>query len=290
MKGINTVRTVKEDNVTRPKIGIALSGGSALGYAHIGVLQALLDNGIDIDYVAGTSMGAIIGAMFVTGSDMEQIAESACKWRLLKFSDMTLNKSGMFSGKHFLHILKQYVPSIDIKDTKIPFKCVSADLLTGKQYVWEEGCLLTAVRSSMSVPGVFVPVKHGDMWLVDGGVVNNLPDDIVRDMGADIVLSFDAIGGYRISKPPKTAVRAMMTASYIMQSRMIDLKKSSSDIIVSMAQYNDKKFSFNKKNVKDIIKQGYNKTIEAMPEIKKIIERHSRNGKVMKPLVKNKPE
>lgn len=276
--------------MNRPKIGVALSGGSALGYAHIGVLKALTENGIDIDYIAGTSMGAIVGSMFVTGADMKDIEDKVCKWKLLKFSDMTLNRHGMFSGKYFLKTLKQYIPNIDIKDTKIPFRCVSADLLTGEQYVWESGSLLTAVRSSMSIPGVFVPVKKGNMWLVDGGVVNNLPDDVVRDMGADVVLSFDAIGGYRISKPPKTAIRAMMTASYIMQSKMIDLRKSNSDIIVSMAQYNDKKFSFRRENIKDIIKCGYDKTIEAMPEIKKIIAKHSRDGKIMKPLVKNKPE
>ena len=256
----------------RPKIGIALSGGGALGYAHIGVLQALQDSGIDIDFVAGTSMGAIVGAAFVTGVKLLDMTKIARKIRSIRFVDMNLNPLGLSAGRNVSRILKSVLPDIQIEKTKIPFICVAADILTGEEYLWKKGSLITAVRSSMSVPGIFVPVRLEDKMLVDGGVVNNLPDDVVRNMGADIVLSFDAIGGYKISKPPKTFMRAFLNAAFIMQNQMIKFKPSSSDIVVSMGQCNNKQLSFDSEDVKEIIQNGYDKTFEVMPKIIKIIE------------------
>ncbi len=260
----------------RPKIGIALSGGGALGYAHIGVLQALQDSGIDIDYVSGTSMGAIIGAGYVTGIDIMDMTRFARSMRAIRFLDLNLNPLGLSAGRNVSRIFKKILPDIQIEDTKIPFKCVAADILTGKEYVWEKGSLLTAIRSSMSVPGIFVPVNHEGMKLVDGGIVNNLPDDIVKGMGADIVLSFDAMGGYKISKPPKTFIRAFLNAFFVMQHQMIKFKKSCSDIVVNMGQCNNKQLSFEQETVKEIIQNGYDKTLEMMPKIKKIIENYSK--------------
>lgn len=261
----------KKEKVLQPKIGVALSGGGALGYAHIGVLQALQDSGIDIDYIAGTSMGAIIGAAYVTGVNLLDMTKLARKIRTIRFVDANLNPIGLFAGRNVTRIFKKHLPDINIEETKIPFRCIAADILTGEEYIWKKGSLLTAVRSSMSVPGVFVPVKLDGKMLVDGGVVNNLPDDVVKDMGADIVLSFDALGGYKISKPPKTFLRAFINAAFMMQNQMIKLKQSSSDIIIRMEQCNNKQILFDQKNVKDIIQTGYDKTLEAMPKIKNII-------------------
>jgi NTE family protein len=223
----------------RIRIGLALSGGGARGGAHVGVLKALEELNIPIDYIAGTSMGAIIGGFYAAGysaAEIERILNEMDWDRALSDSpdrsDRTMRKKeveadflipyrvgynngrfqaplGAIQGQHLDQVLQRIVqPVARIKSFEllpIPFRAVATDLVTGEEVVLSGGSLADALRASMSVPGVFAPVRIGDNILVDGGMSNNLPVSVVRDMGADAVIAVD-ISSQLLSEEQLTSV------------------------------------------------------------------------------------
>jgi NTE family protein len=207
---------------SRPKIGIALEGGGALGLAHIGVLQWFEDHHIPVDYIAGTSMGGLVGGLYATGKsprELEQIV-AAQSWDVIiggktPYEDLSYRRkedsrdyptfiqfglkkgfslpAGLNAGHQIsLLIDRETLPYAELKsfdDLPIPYRCVATDLVTGQEVVFGDGSLPLAMRATMSIPGVFKPVRNGDQVLVDGGLIGNLPSDVVRKMGADIVIA-----------------------------------------------------------------------------------------------------
>lgn len=209
----------------RPKIGLALSGGGARGGAHIGVLKKLEELNVPIDYIAGTSMGAIVGALYAAGYTPDEIETMVrdADWRSA-FTDRparrdeTMRKKeldrellipyrvgfnngsfqfpmGAVEGQHLDQMFHRFLlPVANVRnfdDLRVPFRAVATDLETGDEIVLSEGSLADAIRASMSVPGFFAPVPHQDRLLVDGGMANNLPVSVAREMGADIVIAVD---------------------------------------------------------------------------------------------------
>lgn len=213
----------------RKSVGLVLSGGGAKGAAQLRIIKAIEEAGIPIDYIAGTSIGSIIGGLYAVGYTIEEIEElyTSMNWFdvftdrnardkqlfadkqkddsymfdvMLSTSDISM-PSGIVRGDKFMDQLNelllgyQHIDSFD--NLPIPFACVSYDMNTGSEYVARGGSLSAAIRASMSIPGVFKPVKYRDMVLVDGGVYNNFPVDVVRDMGAEIVIGVDLSDGIR---------------------------------------------------------------------------------------------
>ncbi len=209
-------------NKNRPKIGLVLSGGGARGLAHIGVLRALEQKKIPIDYIAGTSIGSIIGGLYATGmstDDLEWIVKSIDWDRVFRptadrkkqqysakqadksyFVDLELGLSksgpksakGFVGGQQLMLELQRIVGSIktqNFDDYPIPFRAVATDLNTAEPYIIDHGNLAMAMRASMAVPLVFGPINHQGRFLADGGILNNLPVDVARQMGADIIIA-----------------------------------------------------------------------------------------------------
>jgi NTE family protein len=206
----------------RPRIGVALEGGGALGLAHIGVLEWFEEHHIPVDYVAGTSMGGLVGGFYATGmspAEMKKLIEGV-DWKEVisdatPFEDLSYRRkedqraypnafilglrdglsipSGLNSGHQIgLLIDRITLPYFNLESFEAlptPFRCVATDLVSGKEVVFEQGSLAEALRSTMSIPGAFKPVFEKDRVLVDGGLVNNLPTDVVKQMGADIVIA-----------------------------------------------------------------------------------------------------
>ncbi len=175
----------------KKKIGLALGSGSARGWAHIGVIEALLSSGYEIEYVAGTSMGALVGAVFAAGK-LDRLKEIVLQldWRqILGFVDITLPRSGLIDGKKVSSFIRKYVHIEDISSLPVKFSAVSTNINTGHEVVICEGDVIEAVRASISVPGIFTPVVKDNAVLVDGGLVNPVPVNVVRDMGAEFVIA-----------------------------------------------------------------------------------------------------
>ncbi len=178
---------------SRPKVGLALGSGSARGLAHIGVIKAIKEAGIQVDYVAGTSVGAVIGAVFASGKiDSLHSAYLGMDWKnIAYFFDVVFPKSGIIDGKKITNFLRDYIPSKRIEELLLPFKAVATALDTGEEVVLDSGDVIDSVRASISVPGIFTPVRRNEQILVDGGLVNPVPVSVVRAMGADIVIAVD---------------------------------------------------------------------------------------------------
>jgi NTE family protein len=206
----------------RPTIGVALEGGGALGEAHIGVLKWFEEHHIPIDYLAGTSMGGLVGGLYATGKSTDQLRDllNSANWDILlggetPYANLSFRRKedarditssiqiglkggptlppGLNSGQAVtLLINHQTLPYSTIRsfdDLPIPFRCVSTELVSGNAYVFSRGSLSEAMRATMSIPGVFAPVRRDNQIFVDGGLVDNLPTDVVRKMGADVVIA-----------------------------------------------------------------------------------------------------
>ena len=253
----------------RPKIALVLSGGGALGFAHAGVIDVLQKHRIPIDMIIGTSMGAIIGAAVACGKKISDIENVAEKMKTRHLFDFNLNFKGVFSGKSVLRFLKREIPDINQKNTKIPFYCNAVDLISCKEVILKEGSIIENVRASMSIPGVFAPVKKDDMLLVDGGIINNMAHDVARREGADIVIAVDVISKSTLSKQIKNMVHSSIQSILIMQKELQQSKRKYYNILLQPDLGDKRQYDFNGKINKEIIELG---RVEAESKIQKIKE------------------
>src|SRR5258707_9546170 len=207
---------------SRPKVALVFEGGGALGFAHIGVIEWIEQHHIPVDYVAGTSMGGLVGGLYASGMNAQQISDfmAGIDWTAVlsgqvPFPALSYRRkedrlafpnrlefglkhgvsfpNGLNSGSAVGLLLdEKMLPYYELKsfdDLPIPFRCVATDMTTGKEHVFRDGSLAQAMRATMSIPGVFAPVEHGTQVYSDGGAVNNLPVNVARAMGADIVIA-----------------------------------------------------------------------------------------------------
>lgn len=182
-----------------PRIGLALSGGGARGLAHIGVLKVLERHGIPIDLLAGTSMGGIVAAAYAAGLTPESLEREALKMtsprRLLSLADPTLPRRGLFEGQKIIEYLSDRLGECTFDTLRCPLKLIAVDLESSKAVILDEGRVTDAVRATIALPGLFRPVEREGQLLVDGGLLDNIPADVVREMGADIVIAVDVVAG-----------------------------------------------------------------------------------------------
>jgi len=183
--------------MTSHSIGLALGSGSARGWSHIGVIQALREMGINPDVVSGCSIGALVGGAYTAGylDDLCEWSKTLHKKDVVGFFDVSIMSGGLISGERIMNFFRGHVGDITIESLSIPFAAVATDLGTGREIWLKSGSLLDAVRASISLPGIFSPVRIGDKWLVDGGLLNPVPVSVCRAMGADIVIAVNLNGG-----------------------------------------------------------------------------------------------
>lgn len=182
-----------------PKVGVALSGGGARGLAHIGVLKVLEKEGVPIDLLAGTSMGGVVAAAYAAGRTPDYMEQEALRMtsprRLLSLADPTLPQRGLFEGQKVVSYLTHHLGECTFDSLRCPLSLVAVNLRKAEAVTLNEGRVTEAVRATIALPGLFKPVERDEQLLVDGGLLDNLPADIVRQMGADIVIAVDVIGG-----------------------------------------------------------------------------------------------
>lgn len=175
------------------KIGLALGSGGARGWAHIGAIRALEENGIKIDYLAGTSIGAFVGGIYAVHQlDELEAFVTEIDWKtIISLLDVEFPTRGLLDGDKIYDLIYSHVLDCNLEETNIPFHCVATDLLTQKATILKTGSMVNAVRASISIPGVFTPFNREERYFVDGGVVNPVPVDVVQAMGSDLVIAIN---------------------------------------------------------------------------------------------------
>ena len=170
-------------------IGLALGGGAAKGVAHIGVLKALEDANIEVDYIAGTSVGAMIAALYAFRVDVETIGSLARRLTMSKVTSFKLNKTGFFSTESLRELMLEYVGDVAIEDAAIPLSIVATDINSGEEIVLTSGSVVDAVCASAAIPGIYIPVEINGRTLVDGGLVQNVPIEALQTAGAGVTIA-----------------------------------------------------------------------------------------------------
>ncbi len=178
------------------RIGLVLGAGAARGLAHIGVLKVLDEEKIHVDFIAGTSIGALIGAIYASGvsaKEMEEITLNVDKTKTITLFAPTISYSGLVDGNKIMKFIESIIGRQNIGDLNIPFAAIATDVMTGEETIITEGSLLHALRASISIPGIFTPAKYNGKFLVDGGLVNPVPVSAIVDMDADVVIAVNVL-------------------------------------------------------------------------------------------------
>ena len=256
----------------RKKVALVLSGGAALGFAHIGVIKVLEANRIPIDMVVGTSMGALVGAAYCSGLSTEDMQKFASKFKTLDFFDVNFNRSGIFSGKGVMRVLNRFLPDEKIENLEKTFACVACDLITEKEVVFKTGSLRDAVRASLSIPGIFVPLYLEDKVLVDGGVLNNLPEDVAMAMNADVIISVDVLSKYHLKSKPKNVIETVLYSMNAQTKEVQKLKSTHSDILIKPNTSELSQMRFGEESVEKAIRVGIEETEKYITQIKRLIK------------------
>ena len=289
----------------RPKIGLVLSGGGARGFAHIGVLKVLEQNNIPIDYVVGTSMGSIIGGLYAIGMTPEEIESgvNGISWEKVfkdfanrdyksfrrkqdDFDFFNLHRigvtrdglqisPGLIEGQQIeLALDRLAYPGFHIQDFdkfRIPFRAIATDIATGKPFIIKHGNLARAMRASMSIPGALPPITINDTLLVDGGIANNVPIDIARDMGADIVIVVDVSAPLATREDIKSGIDVTGQLTTILTRRIADFQLETlkgDDVLIVPLEQDISSSDFDK--YPELIKSGEVAATKKLDSIKKL--------------------
>ena len=298
-----TQNTFSQDTIkSRPKIGLVLSGGGAKGFAHIGVLKVLEKAGVKIDYIGGTSVGAVIGALYASGYNAKQldsifrdtdfnnlitdyIPRSSKNFyekrndELYAFSlpvnnfkvgiPLSLSK-GMFNFNLINRLTKHVKEIHDFNKLPIPFLCMATDIETGQQVVLDKGYLANALLASSAFPSIFAPVELDGKLLVDGGVSNNYPIDEIRKLGADIIIGVDVQDEIKDRNSLNDATKILVQVNNLQMIEKMKANKAATDIYIKpeVNQYGIISFDA----IEDIINRGENAANDQLVKIKKLAE------------------
>ena len=256
--------------IKKPSIGWALGGGGVRGIAILGFFRAMHEARLFPDFVAGTSSGAFMGALYCFGVQLEDMDNFLFDLSWKSVTEFKPSKLGLASNIKIVRHLKKNIGDKKFKDSPIPLKIVATNIETGESVAFDKGSVATAVQASTCIPAYFIPVKINGKNFVDGGISNTLPINIVRDMGADIVIGIDLINNLT---PVKSALDVMNNSIIIMLHRNVDrsLHKNGKDILIIRPKFK-KIFSDNKESLMHYYEEGYKATKRAIPKIKNMIK------------------
>ena len=253
-----------------PKIALVLGGGAARGFAHVGVIRALEQEKIPVDMIVGTSVGSLIGAIYAdtrSSFELEVIAFKLGKDDLFDFSIFS-SATGPVKGDRLENFVQAKVRKKNIEQLSIPFSAVATNLLTGERVVLDKGPVGRAVRASSSIPGIFTPVSYRGMTLVDGGVVDNVPVDVAREKGADIVIAVN-IGKDVVNKDVSNILDITLQAVNIMAYEISKFKAQGADVLIEPDVGGVATMDFTRKEY--CMRAGIEAAQRMMPELKKKI-------------------
>jgi NTE family protein len=253
-----------------PAIGLALGGGFARGMAHIGVLKVLEEEGIPVRMIAGTSVGALIGAAYCSGVTTAELEEVAFKVRFTTFARWTLSRYGFASNDRMVSFLTRTLKVRTFEELRIPLGVTATDFNTGEGVVFTSGSIIDPVRASCAYPGMFLPVEIRSRWLVDGMLSNPVPTRPLRAMGAERVLAVQLKGQWSKSTAPRHLFDVIGQSFAIAQDMMSPVWRNLADVVIEpdVAGFDYDDF----KRAGELIRVGELAMRRALPEVRKWLE------------------
>ncbi len=244
------------------KTGLALGCGAVLGAAHVGVLRAIEEHGIKIDAVAGTSIGALVAALYAFGRNWKDIGEVARHLNWFDISGLSPSQYGLLNNQKMGKKIRDLLGEVSFNETRIPLAIVTADISKGEKVVLREGDVGKAVIASSCIPGVFKPVQYDGRMLVDGGIMENVPIEPLRDMGMGYVIGVD-LNTRHSYKKPRHIIDVIMNATLIMMNTATKIQTSKADLMITpdLSPFN----LVDTGQVDDLIVEGYLEAKKSFP-------------------------
>jgi len=236
------------------KIGLALGGGAVLGAAHVGVLRALDETDMKIDYITGTSIGAFVGALVAFGKSWKNVREIALNLKWIDIANISLSRYGLLSNEQIGELIIEHIGDTNIEESSIPLAIIATNAANGKKIILNKGSVANAVMASTCIPGIFKPAEIGDIMLVDGGIVENVPINTVRQMGAEFVIGVDLNAKFTYEKPDNIFDMILNSFHFIMK-QSAKLQTKDADLLITPDLSTYSKSDINQ--VEDMIKTGY---------------------------------
>ncbi|QYO66452.1 patatin-like phospholipase family protein [Leptolyngbya sp. 7M] len=254
------------------KVGLALSGGGARGFAHIGVLKALVENGVPIDMIAGTSAGSFVGGAFASGLSVDELIEIGRSVSWFGVSSLSYSPRGLLSNSAMTGFIEKHFPVSRFELLCVPFAAVACDLESGSEVIFrDEGDLATAIRASCAIPGVFVPVKDSSgRYLVDGGVTSPMPTKAVRKLGADKVIAVDLLScGTGFGGVPTTFIGTMIQSAMMLVRTASKNQHYRADVIIEPQIAHIRPDELGKRD--ELIELGEKAALEKIEDIHRLV-------------------
>lgn len=268
-RAVNGLRSFAyADERDRPKIGLALGGGFARGIAHIGVLRVLEQYEIPVDFIAGTSVGALIAATYASGTSLTEMERQGSATRFSDFGRWTLSRMGMASNDRIEDFLHKFTTAKFFHQMKIPLSIVATDLLSGNSIHYTQGEIGPALRASCAYPGLFLPIEYQGRILVDGFLTETVPAEAAREMGADIVIGVHLEPGL-LRSAPRNTIEVISRSFSILQTSATQLWHSDVDVLIEPDVHHVQWDEFVK--TPQLVAAGEAAAREAVPQIKELV-------------------
>lgn len=236
------------------KIGLALGGGAVLGAAHIGVLRALHEHNINVNYITGTSIGAFVASLVAFGKTWEEIESIASELKWMDISGVTLSKFALLTNEKLGELSIKHIGDKNIEDAMIPLAIIATDISNGEKIVLNKGSVATAIMASTCIPGIYKPIEFDGKMLVDGGIAENIPVKTVKEMGAKFVIAVDLNSSHTYQKPNNILDIILNSFHFLIQkTNKFQTRKATILLQPDLSKFNGS----DTKQIQELIKKGY---------------------------------
>jgi len=259
------------------KVALVLGAGASRGFTHIGAIKILEANQVPIHLIVGTSAGSFVGSLYAYGFNAFQLQSLSFSIEKGDIIDLTVPDKGFIKGEKLESYINHMVNNTPIEKMRTPFYAVATDIQSGEEVVFASGNTGMAVRASCSIPGIFQPVKIGEKYYVDGGLVSPVAVDYAKKMGADLVIAVDISIGAN-EAPPQTTIETIMQSVVIMYSKISQNQLARADVVIRPKVSHIGSTDFSKRH--EAVLEGEKAALEAMPQIKKAIEKLRAEGRL----------